>query len=438
MCHHRMISASILAVLVLAPCQIGWSRGMGGGGGGRGGFSGGGEGNRGGGGGAQFNRGGEPERQGGNRGGQGGDQFDRSRSQGGDFNRGGDFGSQGGNRYGQGGEQFGRGNQQGGEAGRPSRGETGSAPSKNDLNSFLGIPSDEGMSHGNRNNVSGAGGAAAGAAASNRNNPNFSGAQGAAVGAAASNRNNPNFSGAQGAAVGAAASNRNGYGYVAPSARYGTATAVRGGYNNYGLYGTGWRAANPGAWAATGWAAGTAWNTANWNTAGAWCGYQGAYPMYYDYGNNVTNQGNEVFVNGQDSGSSSDYYNQAASLATTGVQADAPSDADWLPLGVFAATRSGETSSHLTLQLAVNKQGILRGNLTDSDANSTQPIKGSVDKQTQKVAFTIGDDTSRVIETGLYNLTKDEAPALVHLGPDNTEQWLLARLTNPNQNSTNQ
>jgi hypothetical protein len=36
-----------------------------------------------------------------------------------------------------------------------------------------------------------------------------------------------------------------------------------------------------------------------------------------------------------------------------------------------------------------------------------------------------------VIETGLYNLTKDEAPALIHFGPDRTEQWLLVRLKNP-------
>jgi len=33
-----------------------------------------------------------------------------------------------------------------------------------------------------------------------------------------------------------------------------------------------------------------------------------------------------------------------------------------------------------------------------------------------------------VIETGVYNLTKDEAPALIHFGKDRTEQWLLVRL----------
>ena len=43
----------------------------------------------------------------------------------------------------------------------------------------------------------------------------------------------------------------------------------------------------------------------------------------------------------------------------------------------------------------------------------------------------MGDKTSTIIETGLYNLTKDEAPALIHIGQDKTEQWLLVRLKNP-------
>ena len=55
---------------------------------------------------------------------------------------------------------------------------------------------------------------------------------------------------------------------------------------------------------------------------------------------------------------------------------------------------------------------------------------GSVDKQTQRVAFTVGDNKDTVVETGLYNLTKDEAPALIHVGKDKTEQWLLVRLKN--------
>jgi len=159
--------------------------------------------------------------------------------------------------------------------------------------------------------------------------------------------------------------------------------------------------------------------------------YYGASPVYYDYGNNVTYQDNNVYVNGQDVGTSQQYYDQAATLATTGTQAAAPADGDWLPLGVFALCKTGETSSDLTMQLAVNPAGIVRGNYTDAATNTTQQIHGSVDKKTQRVAFTVGDNKTNVIETGLYNLTKAESPALIHFGKDKTEQWLLVRLKQP-------
>ena len=133
-------------------------------------------------------------------------------------------------------------------------------------------------------------------------------------------------------------------------------------------------------------------------------------------------------MNGQDSGSAEDYYNQASTVASTGAEAEAPSDGDWLPLGVFALTQTGQTTSIVTIQLAVNKQGVIRGNYTDTDTQKTQTVQGSVDKKTQRVAFTVGNNTSNVVETGLYNLTKDEAPALLHFGKDRTEQWLLVRL----------
>jgi hypothetical protein len=297
-------------------------------------------------------------------------------------------------------------------------------PSRGDLNNFLGLPSDEGMPR--NNSATGAQGAAAGAAIANRNQPQYSGAQGAAAGAAVANRNQPQYSGAQGAAAGYAAGQ-----YSTASGRYNTAAAVRTGFNGYGAYNQGWYANNPGAWAAAGWGAGNAWRAATWNSVGSWMGYAQPAPVYYDYGNNVTYQDNSVYVNGESAGTSADYYNQAAQLATTGTQADAPADSgDWLPLGVFALSKSDHPTNNLVIQLAVNKSGVIRGNYTDTATNHTQPVHGSVDKQSQRVAFTIGDNTTTVVETGLYNLTKDEAPALMHMGADRTEQWLLVRMQN--------
>ena len=74
--------------------------------------------------------------------------------------------------------------------------------------------------------------------------------------------------------------------------------------------------------------------------------------------------------------------------------------------------------------------GYIRGNYTDTVTNQSQVVQGSVDKQTQRVAFTVGDNKTTVVETGIYNLAKDTAPVLLHFSQDRTEQWLLVRLKN--------
>jgi hypothetical protein len=223
-----------------------------------------------------------------------------------------------------------------------------------------------------------------------------------------------------------------GFTHVSASARYTTATAVRTNFNHWGVYGRDWYARYPGAWLAAGWATDAAWRACAWSSAAAYCGYAETAPVYYDYGNNVTYQDDVVYVNGDNVGTSQQYYDQAASIASTGAQADAPSEGDWLPLGVFALTKPDQPKSDVSIQLAVNKQGVIRGNYTDIANEKNQLVQGSVDKQTQRVAFTVGDNNTNFVETGLYNLTKDEAPCLIHFGSERTEQWLLVRLQNPN------
>ena len=228
-----------------------------------------------------------------------------------------------------------------------------------------------------------------------------------------------------------------GFAHVSPSGRYTTAAAVRGNFNNFNFYGGRWYTDHPGAWYAAGWASGYAWNAATWDSVGAWFGYADAAPVDYDYGQTVTYGDDAVMVNGQSAGTPQAYAQQATTLAAAGADADASSDDQWLPLGVFALARNESTSSTVTLQLAVDRQGVIRGNSTDDLSGQTQVIRGSVDKETQRVAFTVGDNSSTVVETGLYNLTKDEAPVLIHFGADRTEQWLLVRLKNPNDSADN-
>jgi hypothetical protein len=35
------------------------------------------------------------------------------------------------------------------------------------------------------------------------------------------------------------------------------------------------------------------------------------------------------------------------------------------------------------------------------------------------------------METGIYNLTKNETPALLHFADGQTQQWLLVRIDDP-------
>jgi hypothetical protein len=191
----------------------------------------------------------------------------------------------------------------------------------------------------------------------------------------------------------------------------------------------------PGAWFVAGWATRAVWRSSTWPSTYAYVG-AAAEPVYYDYGTTIIYEGDTVYQDGQQVGTAEEYYEQAETLAGTGqpVQDEvAPAADDWLPLGVFAVTRDGESQSSRLFQLAINKTGAIRGNYEDTVTGNVEPINGSIDKKTQRVAWTIGDNTTIVIETGLSNLTMDEAPALVHFAADNTQQVLLVRLQDPEE-----
>jgi hypothetical protein len=219
-------------------------------------------------------------------------------------------------------------------------------------------------------------------------------------------------------------------GYVSPSVRNAQAIAVRNAYYGPNLFTRGWYRNHPNAWAAAGVAA-AAWTAATWSGVSNWldCDSQ---PQDYDYGSTVIYQGNTVYVEGQPAGTPDQYYSGASSLADSG--ATQPSDqSKWMALGVFALVQGTQTDPTMIFQLAVNHQGIIKGNFINTMTNSSLPVHGAVDKKTQRVAWTVGDNKTTVFDTGLYNLTKDQAPALVHFGKNRTQEWLLVRLKNQNQ-----
>jgi hypothetical protein len=161
-------------------------------------------------------------------------------------------------------------------------------------------------------------------------------------------------------------------------------------------------------------------------------------PIYYDYGQggNVYYQDNTVYFNGQPLGSADDYAASAAALATVEPPAseDEAAAAEWMPLGTFAVSSSdSEQMPTRSVQLAVNKQGVVSGTLFNETTETAQTLLGQVDKETQRVALRIGESDDVIMETGLYNLTQDECPVMVHFGPDKVEYWLLVRLEYPEE-----
>jgi hypothetical protein len=103
-----------------------------------------------------------------------------------------------------------------------------------------------------------------------------------------------------------------------------------------------------------------------------------------------------------------------------------------MPLGVFAVVNKESDPQEALFQISVSKEGAIGGSYAHTSApDKTSPIKGSVDKKTQRVAWTIEAYPDVVYDAGLYNLTQDKAPLLVHSGKDKTATQLLLRVNPP-------
>lgn len=244
------------------------------------------------------------------------------------------------------------------------------------------------------------------------------------------------------------------------------------GWSGYGWHGYGWGGWGypggfwgwPGGWWCPGWSEGAAWTFLGVSEltnflglsmiAGAGAGGGKSQPK------NITYNNNTVYVNGQPAGTSEQYYQQSAQLAAEGLQAQQNSNniqqyattstytgtgmpqqanyesqpdqsGQWQALGVFALAEPGQTQSNMLLQLAINKQGMLRGNYINQLTNEKSQVYGALDKNTQRVSWTIGQNNTTVFDTSLGSLTKKDSQVLVHYGPDSTTTMALIRLNQP-------
>jgi len=217
----------------------------------------------------------------------------------------------------------------------------------------------------------------------------------------------------------------------------GVMSALGGGYGGYGGYGLGGGYGGLGNW----------WGYSPWvgnYPAGYWYGNPGwgtfannyGSPYFYDYGpgGNVVYSGNQVLVNDQPVATTAEYAQSAAQLATV-TEDEMKAPHEWVPLGTFSvATGAEDKSPTRAAQIAYdNKGGLISGTIFNSKSGNLYTLQGKVDPQTQRVAFTVGNDPNTVFETGLYNLTQNATPVLLHQGPSQTQTWIFARLPEPKE-----
>lgn len=222
-------------------------------------------------------------------------------------------------------------------------------------------------------------------------------------------------------------------GYMTGHAGY-----VRTGFGYYGAFHPAWYAAHPGCWFAAGWTAGNAWAIPTYATVAAYCGMDAALAPDYDYGSTIVYQDDNVYVNGTDAGTAAQYAQQATNIASAGQDVSPPTTDDWQPLGVFALVSGDDKTSNNIFQLAVNKAGIIRGNFYDGVTDTTTDVFGSVEKATQRAAWTIGKKKDRVFEAGIYNMTQQQCPCLLHIGTQTTDQMMLVRMEQPKNGQAGQ
>jgi len=182
-----------------------------------------------------------------------------------------------------------------------------------------------------------------------------------------------------------------------------------------------------------------AWVAPTFAAVGAFVGASMAttQPVYYGYGTggNVYYEQNTVYVNGEAAGTPTQYAEQAMQQVVSAPPPEQVADDEWLPLGVFALTEEDSSDSNTMIELAVSKSGVLAGTYYNESTQVSRPLKGTVDTKSQRavVGFADGKNPEVTLDTGLYNLTQDEAPSLLHRGLENSSPILLVRLQAPEQ-----
>jgi hypothetical protein len=172
-----------------------------------------------------------------------------------------------------------------------------------------------------------------------------------------------------------------------------------------------------------------------------WLAFGWNRPRYWAYGDggNIYCQDDYVYYDGDRYLPASDYYQQIYDLAhaVPNINEQDAQNMEWSPLGVFAVAQDDRQNDDQdrTIQLAVNKDGVLTGTFYNNHTGQAHPLTGMVDDHNQRAAWAFADNEQPklVFETSIFNLTKSDSTMMVHYGPreSDTEVWHLVRLERP-------
>lgn len=165
-----------------------------------------------------------------------------------------------------------------------------------------------------------------------------------------------------------------------------------------------------------------------------WLAADLAQPVYYDYGTNLYYEDDNVYYDGQVVATSDEYAQQAQEIVANVPDVD-PDNVEWMPLGIFALTQEDGSveDSTLFLQLAISKEGIIAGTFQNTATDKAFEVEGTIDRESQRAAWGQVGESWPIMETGIYNLTENEAGALLHFGDGQTQQWTMVRVDEPKE-----
>jgi hypothetical protein len=103
----------------------------------------------------------------------------------------------------------------------------------------------------------------------------------------------------------------------------------------------------------------------------------------------------------------------------------------WEPLGVYSLVEPGQKESTTLFQLAINKEGIIRGNYMNQITNERSPLQGALDKKTGQISWYVGNNPTTVFETNFQEIAKKDSKVVVQFGAEQTQQMALIRLPKP-------